>query len=52
MFLASQIRRFGLRTGDSVEGDTRTKRCRKIFALLKVNKINFDDPDKGKNKIF
>ena len=27
------------------------ERCREYFALLKVNKINFDEPDKGKNKI-
>ena len=48
----SQIRRFGLRTGDSVEGEIRgPKDAERYFALLKVNKINFDDPDKGKNKI-
>ncbi|MEC7179732.1 MAG: transcription termination factor Rho [Pseudomonadota bacterium] len=48
----SQIRRFGLRTGDSVEGEIRgPKDAERYFALLKVNKINFDDADKGKNKI-
>ena len=48
----SQIRRFGIRTGDSVEGEIRgPKDAERYFALLKVNKINFDDPDKGKNKI-
>ena len=48
----SQIRRFGLRTGDSVEGEIRgPKDAERYFALLKVNKINFDDPDKVKNKI-
>tara|TARA_B100000963_G_scaffold185095_1_gene160898 strand:- start:5522 stop:6796 length:1275 start_codon:yes stop_codon:yes gene_type:complete len=48
----SQIRRFGLRTGDSVEGEIRgPKDAERYFALLKVNKINFDDSEKGKNKI-
>ena len=48
----SQIRRFGLRTGDSVEGEIRgPKDAERYFALLKVNNINFDNPDKGKNKI-
>ena len=48
----SQIRKFGLRTGDSVEGEIRgPKDAERYFALLKVNKINFDEPDKGKNKI-
>jgi len=48
----SQIRRFGLRTGDSVEGEIRgPKDAERYFALLKVNKINFDDPEKEKNKI-
>jgi len=48
----SQIRRFGLRTGDSVEGEIRgPKDAERYFALLKVNKINFDDPEKVKNKI-
>ncbi len=48
----SQIRRFGLRTGDSVEGEIRApKDAERYFALLKVNKINFDEPEKGRNKI-
>jgi transcription termination factor Rho len=48
----SQIRRFGLRTGDSVEGEIRApKDAERYFALLKVNSINFEDPDKGRNKI-
>ena len=48
----SQIRRFGLRTGDSVEGEIRgPKDGERYFALLKVNKINFDETEKGKNKI-
>ena len=48
----SQIRRFGLRTGDTVEGEIRgPKDAERYFALLKVNKINFDDPEQGKNKI-
>ena len=48
----SQIRRFGLRTGDSVEGEIRgPKDGERYFALLKVNKINFDDSEKSKNKI-
>ena len=48
----SQIRRFGLRTERSVEGEIRgPKDAERYFALLKVNKINFDEPDKGKNKI-
>ena len=48
----SQIRRFGLRTGDSVEGEIRApKNSERYFALLQVDKINFDNPDKAKNKI-
>src|SRR5579885_3353403 len=48
----SQIRRFGLRTGDTVEGQIRSpKDGERYFALLKVNKINFDDPDKTRHKI-
>ena len=48
----SQIRRFGLRTGDTVEGPVRApKDGERYFALLKVNKINFDETEKGKNKI-
>jgi len=48
----SQIRRFGLRTGDSVEGEIRApKDQERYFALLKVDKINFDNPEKTRNKI-
>ena len=48
----SQIRRFGLRTGDSVEGEIRApKDSERYFALLKVEKINFDNPEKTRNKI-
>ena len=48
----SQIRKFGLRTGDSVEGEIRApKDQEKYFALLKVDKINFDNPEKARNKI-
>jgi len=48
----SQIRRFGLRTGDSVEGEIRApKDQERYFALLKVDKINFDQADKSRNKI-
>ena len=43
----SQIRRFGLRTGDTVEGQIRSpKDGERYFALLKVNAINFEDPEK------
>jgi len=48
----SQIRRFGLRTGDSVAGEIRgPKDAERYFALLKVNKINYEDPEKVRNKI-
>jgi transcription termination factor Rho len=48
----SQIRRFGLRTGDSVEGQVRSpKNGERYFALLKVEQINFEGPEKAKNKI-
>jgi len=48
----SQIRRFGLRTGDTVEGEIRSpKDAERYFALLQVKKINFEDPEKGRNKI-
>jgi len=48
----SQIRRFALRTGDSVEGEIRApKDQERYFALLKVDKINFDNPEKARNKI-
>ena len=48
----SQIRRFGLRTGDSVEGEIRApKEAERYFALLKINNINFDNTEKARNKI-
>ncbi len=48
----SQIRRFGLRTGDTIDGQIRSpKDGERYFALLKVNMINFEEPDKGKHKI-
>jgi len=48
----TQIRKFGLRTGDTVEGPIRgPKDGERYFALLKVNTINFEDPEKIKHKI-
>ena len=48
----SQIRRFNLRTGDTVSGKIRPpKEGERYFALLKVNEINFDRPENAKNKI-
>jgi transcription termination factor Rho len=48
----SQIRRFSLRTGDTVEGQIRSpKEGERYFALLKVNTINFEDPDNVRHKI-
>ena len=48
----SQIRRFALRTGDTVEGEIRSpKEGERYFALLKVNRINFEDPEQVKHKI-
>ncbi len=48
----SQIRRFALRTGDTVEGMIRSpKEGERYFALLKVSKINFEDPEATKHKI-
>jgi transcription termination factor Rho len=46
----NQVRRFGLRTGDTVEGQIRSPRER-YFALLKVNLINFDEPDRLRHRI-
>lgn len=49
---ASQIRRFSLRTGDTVEGQIRSpKDGERYFALLKVNTINFEDPVKTRHKV-
>ena len=48
----SQIRRFNLRTGDTVVGKIRPpKEGERYFALLKVDTINYDTPDSSKNKI-
>ena len=48
----SQIRRFSLRTGDTVEGQIRSpKEGERYFALVKVNTINFEDPEKVRHKI-
>ena len=48
----SQIRKFGLRNGDTVEGEIRQpKDNERYFALLKVTTINFESPDKIRNKI-
>jgi transcription termination factor Rho len=48
----SQIKRFGLRTGDTIAGQIRPpKDNEKYFALLKIEKINFDDPEIAKDKI-
>src|SRR5690348_7041464 len=48
----SQVRRFGMRTGDTVEGQIRApKDGERYFALLKVNKINFDDPEKLRHRV-
>ncbi len=48
----SQIKRFGLRKGDTVEGEIRApKEQERYFALLQVNKINFEDSEKTRNKI-
>ena len=48
----TQVRRFGLRTGDTVAGEIRApKDGERYFALLKVNTINFDEPDKVRHRI-
>ncbi len=48
----SQIRRFSLRTGDTIAGKIRPpKDGERYFALLKVSEINFDKPENAKNKI-
>src|SRR3569833_2950924 len=48
----SQFRRFGLRTGDTVEGQIRSpKEGERYFALLKVSTINFEDPEKARHKV-
>ncbi|MBO6518816.1 MAG: transcription termination factor Rho [Rhodospirillales bacterium] len=48
----SQIRRFSLRTGDTVEGEIRApKEGERYFALLKINKVNFEDPGAVRHRI-
>ena len=48
----SQIRRFSLRTGDTVEGEIRSpKDGERYFALLKVTSINFEDPERTRHKV-
>jgi transcription termination factor Rho len=48
----SQIRRFNLRTGDTIAGTIRPpKEGERYFALLKVNHINYDSPENARNKI-
>jgi transcription termination factor Rho len=48
----SQVRRFGLRTGDTVEGQIRApKDGERYFALLKLNSINFEEPDRIRHRI-
>ena len=48
----NQIRKFGLRTGDTVEGPVRApKEGERYFALLQVSKINFEEPEKSRHKI-
>jgi len=49
----SQIRRFDLRTGDTISGQIRPpKEGERYFALIKVDAINFEPPEEAKNKIF
>ena len=48
----SQIRRFDLRTGDTISGQIRPpKEGERYFALIKVETVNFEDPDVAKDKI-
>jgi transcription termination factor Rho len=48
----SQIKRFGLRTGDTVKGQIRApKKGERYFALLRVNEVNFGSPDKIRNRV-
>ena len=48
----SQIRRFSLRTGDTVDGHIRApKDGERYFALLKVNQINYEDPERARHKV-
>jgi len=48
----AQIRRFGLRTGDLIEGPIRTpKKKERFFALMSVDKVNNDKPEKNKSRV-
>ena len=48
----SQVKKYGLRTGDTVEGEIRApKENERYFALVNINKINFDDPEKSKLRV-
>src|SRR6201996_6693731 len=48
----NQVRRFGLRTGDTVEGQIRSPRDgERYFALVKVERINFEEPDRLRHRI-
>ena len=48
----SQVRKFGLRNGDTVEGEIRSpKDGERYFALLKINQINFEEPDVVRHRI-
>jgi len=48
----AQVKKFGLRTGDTVEGEIRApKDNERYFALLKVNSINYEDPEKSKLRV-
>lgn len=48
----AQVKKFGLRTGDTVEGEIRApKDNERYFALVKVNKINYEDPEKSKLRV-
>ena len=48
----AQVKKYGLRTGDTIEGEIRApKDNERYFALTKINRINFDDPEKSKLRI-
>ena len=48
----SQVRRFGLRTGDTIQGKIRPpKEGERYFAILKIEGVNFEEPEKSKNKV-
>src|ERR671912_1016136 len=48
----NQVRKHGLRTGDTVEGEIRApKDGERYFAMVQINKINFDDPDALRHRI-